>query len=173
MKRKIISYPYLISIVVLSLFLFLLYGRMYLKMNDKLSEICRNGYILGGQIYEQKDIPRAAFDPAPQVYLEYVEFYQDATNYIDNYEEDHPKAKDDRLYLVVSIKDDLDAIRKGSDNMNLHIKHLQHLYFEHYSSLFISLAAMVVFVCSSAVFVFYIFKNKPKYKDIINTETSN
>lgn len=173
MKRKIISYQYLISIVVLSLLLFLLFGRMYLKMNDKLSEICRNGYILGDQIYEQKDIPRAAWDPHPRVYFEYEEFYQDASNYIDNYEEEHPKAKNNRLYLLKLLKEDLDAIRHRNDDMNLNVKHLKHLYFEHYASMFISLASLVVFVCSSAAFVFYIVKNKPKYKDIINTETSN
>lgn len=175
--KKTSTYATLISLTVLFLFLSLLFLRIHCKLiykgETKLAEIISEGYDLGDEVVNNNQEDYSANG-------NYNVFYQQSKYYIDNYIQNNPDAREDYLYTMVLVRNDLDSIYQCVD-MNaqselkpkLALSHLKYLNNEHKSSLVFSIIFATLFVSSATVFVVYIIKNKPKFEEIINHETSN
>ena len=175
--KKVFNYATLISLTVLFLFLSLLFLRMHCKLiykgETKLAEIISEGYDLGDKVINNNQGDYSANG-------NYNVFYHQSKYYIDQYIENNPDAREDYLYAMVLVRNDLDSIYQCVDmythsdlQPKLALAHLKYLNNEHKSSLVFSIIFATLFVSSATLFVVYIIKNKPKFEDIINHETSN
>ena len=172
--KKTSTYATLISLTVLFLFLSLLFLRMHCKLiykgENQLSQIISEAYKLGDEITTNDGNNTTAKGNFLQLYLKNKDF-------LDNYVKNNPDAREDYLYTIISVSDDVETIydycfNNKDQKTSLHVNHLRHLNNEHKSSLVFCIICSLSFVVSTSVFVVYIIKNKPKFEEIINHETS-
>ena len=174
--KKFFNYSTIISLTILFIFLSLLFLRMHFKLiyngETKLSEIVDEAFNFGKKVINNDEDESAIID--------YIDFYNGAKDYIDNYIESNPDAREDYLYTMVLVRNDIELIYQSinsDENSDLkpgvYLSHLLYLNNEHKSSLVFCIIFGTLSIISLSTFVIYLVKNKTKFEEIINHETSN
>ena len=175
--KKIWSYSILLSLTILFLFLALLHFRMYNKLLYKkakynLADIVAEAYDLGYVLHHNEGNYYAHQGDFNVFHFKYSE-------YLKNFPENNPDARQDYLYTISYVSNDIEVIYKTTEiasevkevDYNKAIQHLQYLKNEHRNALVFTIIYSSLFVFSASCYIVFIFKNKPKFEDVIDVDS--